>query len=95
MPAAAYVKRHQEMEVRIGEASKSEGRKTGLVDRDPEFLVQFPDQGRLRLLVHFNLAARKFPKTAERFSLSALRDQHPAIRVDQSDGGDEHEFHER
>src|SRR5262252_90444 len=94
-PAAAYIEGHQEMEVRVGEARESERSEAGLVDRDPKFLMEFTDETLLWPFMLLDLAARKFPKAAERFSLRALRDQHPAIGVDESNGGNEHELHER
>lgn len=77
------------MEVRVGEARESERRKASLFDRDPELLIEFPDEGLLRPFINFNLATRKFPKTWEGFSFWTLRDQYATIRVYQSDGGDE------
>lgn len=81
------------MEVRIGEPRESERCEAGFLDNYPELLMQFPDQGLFRPLVPFDLAAGKLPKAAKRLVLRALRDQHPAIRVDKRGGGNEQEFH--
>lgn len=89
LPAAANIKRHEKMELFIREARESERRKAGFLDKDPELLVQFPNEGLLRPLIHFDFAAREFPKTREGLSFRTLRDQYAAICVDQSDGGNE------
>ncbi len=48
LPAPADIERHQKVEIRIGVARKGQGRKTGFLDDDSQFLQQFPYQRLLR-----------------------------------------------
>ncbi len=93
LPSPADVQRHEKMKIGVGEARECQRRETGLFDLNPQFLVQFPDQRRFRPFAVLDLAARKLPKAFQRFSLRALRDQHPAIRIDERNGDDKQKFH--
>ena len=44
-------------------------------------------------LASLDFATRKFPQARERFSFRSLCQQNAAIRIDESDGGDEKQFH--
>src|SRR5437588_8273058 len=61
-PSSADIEWHHKMEIRITVTRKRERRETRLVDDDPKFLLQLPDQGRFRRFVQLDLAAGEFPQ---------------------------------
>jgi hypothetical protein len=73
-------------------ARKRQGREARHVHHNSEFLLELPDQRLLRSLALLDLAAGKFPKTRHGFADGTLRNQNPAIRVDESASGDEDEI---
>lgn len=95
LPAAAGEERHEQVEIGVAVARKRQGREAGGVGREPQFLVKFADERGLGGFTRFDLAAREFPETGHGFAGRSLGEQHAAVGVDEGDGGDEDDFHER
>ena len=93
IPAPANIERHQQVEVGVEVARESQRCEALLLDDDSQFLLQLADQALLRTFAGFDLPARKLPQPCHRLALRALRDQHPAIRVDERGGGDQQNSH--
>src|SRR5690348_11556248 len=91
-PTPANVKRHQQMKCLIGMAREGQRCEAWLLDRDADLFAQFTDQGDLRPLAGFDLAAGEFPQPRKRLALGPLRDQHALVGIDQRAGDDEGEL---
>src|SRR3954447_11644971 len=61
LPSPAYKQRHQEMKVWISVTRKSQRGETRFFYDNSQFLLEFPDEGRLGRLARFDLATREFP----------------------------------
>ena len=81
------------MEVGIAVAREGQRREARLVDDDPQFLLQLPDQGLLGPFARLDLAAGKFPQARHRLACRTLRDQHAPVRIDQGASGNEDDLH--
>src|SRR5262249_15557037 len=89
IPASADIERHEQIKVGIKVARKCQWRETIFLHIYSELFFKFANETLLRPFARFDFAAGKFPQTGHRFAGRALRDQHPAVAVDQSAGGDE------
>ena len=94
LPAPADVKRHQEVEVGIGVAREGQRSEAVRLDRDSEFLAEFPDERVLRPFVGVNLPAGELPQALKRLAFGPLRQQHASVGVDQRRRDDEHKPHD-
>jgi len=83
------------VEVGVAMARKRQGREAGGVGRDAQFLVEFADEGGLGGLTGFDLAAREFPETGHGLAGRSLGEEDAAVGVDERDGRDEDDLHER
>ena len=93
LPSAADIERHQQVEVVVSVAREGERREAGRLDHDAELFAELADQRLLRPFAGVDLAARKLPQALERLALRPLRQQHPAVRVDQRRRDDEDQPH--
>ena len=77
------------MKLAIIMRGKAEWRQACMLDVDSQLLVQFANKGRFRRFAATQLTARKLPQTFEMLSLGPLRNQDPAIGVNQGDRGNQ------
>jgi hypothetical protein len=82
-PAAADVKRHEEMKLLVGVARESEGLERGGAHSYSKLLGELANERLLRPFVGIELTSRKLPKAGELFTLRPLRDEHATFRVDE------------
>ena len=95
LPAAANEERHQQVEILIRMARERERREAVRFDRNVKLLLKFADEGIFRPFAGIHLAAGELPQALERLALGPLREQHPAVGVDQRRRDDEKEPHDR
>ena len=74
---------------------KRQWREAGFPGVDPKLFFEFPDQRRFGRLPGFDFATGKFPQTCHRLAFGALRKQHPPVLVNQGNGGNQYDFHDR
>src|ERR1051325_11230055 len=83
LPTSADIKRHEEREIVVSVGRKGERCEARFADVDSQLLAKFTDQSVFRPLARFYFSARKFPEIGQCLSHRSLRDQHPAIGIDQ------------
>ncbi len=83
------------MEVVIGVRGEDERRQAGLLHGNAQFLVQFADYGVVGRFVGLDLATGKFPQARHGLALRPLRQQHPALVIDQCGSNDQNGFHRK
>jgi len=81
------------MEVIIGVAGKGDGGQATRRHIDPQFFLQFPDQGDLGCLIIMDFAAGEFPQARHGFSHRAFCQQHPSIGIHQSNSRNQNNRH--
>ena len=83
--------------IRVGSGGvmrgEGKGREAGRGDVDPQFFLQFARERHLGRLAGIDLAAGKFPQSSHGFSRWPLRQEHPAVIVDQGRSSDQDAAH--
>lgn len=91
-PTPANIKRHQEMEIVIGMACKSEWCQAGLFHRDAELFMQFANKRLFGTFTRLDFAARKFPEPRHAFAFRPFSNQNTAVRINKRTGNNEKQF---
>src|SRR5579883_339496 len=77
------------MEALVAVGREGEGREAGLARVDAELFLDLADERGFRRLALMHLAAGKFPQSRHRLARRPLRQEHPAVGIDERHRDDE------